>query len=35
MTADFTEARWYFDELKLPHSYTPWHLYLFGWGLRA
>jgi hypothetical protein len=36
VTADFTEfdkmARWYFDELKLPHSYTPWHLYLFGWG---
>lgn len=36
VVADFAEfdkmARWYFDELKLPHSYTPWHLYLFGWG---
>jgi len=34
--ADFTEfdqmAQWYFDEVKAPHSYTPWHLYLFGWG---
>jgi hypothetical protein len=35
-TADFAEfdkaAAWYFDELKLPHSYTPWSLYVFGWG---
>ena len=34
--ADFTEydkaAEYYFDELKLPHSYTPWLFYLFGWG---
>lgn len=34
--ADFTEfdraARIYFDELKFPHAYTPWHFYLFGWG---
>jgi len=34
--ADFTEfdraARLYFDELKFPHAYTPWHFYLFGWG---
>lgn len=22
----------YFDELKLPFSYTPWDFYLFGWG---
>ena len=36
VSADFGEfdrtAAWYFDELKLPHSYTPWHFYLFGWG---
>lgn len=25
-------AAWYFDELKIPFSYTPWHFYLFGWG---
>jgi hypothetical protein len=34
--ADFTAfdktAAWYFDELKLTHSYTPWNFYLFGWG---
>jgi len=34
--ADFTEfdraARIYFEELKFPHAYTPWHFYLFGWG---
>lgn len=34
--ADFTEfdkaAHWYFDQLGLRHSYTPWHFYLFGWG---
>lgn len=37
VTADFTEfdkaASYYFDELKLPHAYTPWYFYLFGWGL--
>ncbi len=35
-TADFTQfdraATVYFDELKFPHAYTPWHFYLFGWG---
>jgi hypothetical protein len=35
-TADFTEfdeaARYWFDELDLPHSYTPWYFYGFGWG---
>jgi len=34
--ADFTEfdeaAAYYFDELKLPHTYTPWYFYCFGWG---
>lgn len=34
--ADLTEfdraAHVYFDELKFPHAYTPWHFYLFGWG---
>ncbi len=34
--ADFTEydaaAEFYFDELGLPYSYTPWTFYLFGWG---
>jgi len=34
--ADFTEfdkaASYYFDELKLPHAYTPWHFFCFGWG---
>jgi len=34
--ADFTEfdkaATFYFDELKLPHAYTPWTFYCFGWG---
>jgi hypothetical protein len=33
---DFTEfdraAEHYFDKLGLPHSYTPWEFYLFGWG---
>lgn len=37
VTADFTAfdraAQWYFDELKVPYSYTPWYFYLFGWGL--
>ncbi len=36
VTPDFTEfdraAAYYFDELKLPHAYTPWQFYLFGWG---
>ena len=35
-SADFTAfdagARRYFDEWKLPHSYTPNLFYLFGWG---
>lgn len=34
--ADFAEfdaaATYYFDELKLPHMYTPWLFYGFGWG---
>ncbi len=25
-------AERYFDELKLPHTYTPGYFYLFGWG---
>lgn len=25
-------AEIYFNELKLPFSYTPWEFYLFGWG---
>lgn len=37
VTADFAAfdraAQWYFDELKVPYSYTPWYFYLFGWGL--
>ena len=36
VVADFTEfdrvAEWYFDELKLPFSYTPRAFYLFGWA---
>jgi len=36
VVADFTEfdkaAEYYFDVLKLPHTYTPWYLYCFGWG---
>lgn len=36
VTADFTAfdqaATVYFDELKFPFAYTPWDLYLFGWG---
>jgi len=36
ITADFTDfdraAEVYFDELKFPFAYTPWELYLFGWG---
>lgn len=36
ITADFTAfdqaARVWFDELHFPFSYTPWDLYLFGWG---
>ena len=34
--ADFTEydkaAEFYFNELGLPYSYTPWTFYMFGWG---
>ena len=34
--ADFAEfdraAEVYFNQLKLPFSYTPWEFYLFGWG---
>ncbi len=37
VTADFTAfdqaAEYYFNELKLPHAYTPGYFYLFGWGL--
>jgi len=25
-------ADWYFSELKMPFSYTPWYFYCFGWG---
>ena len=36
IAADFTDfdraAEVYFDELKFPFAYTPWDLYLFGWG---
>lgn len=36
IAADFTDfdraAEVYFDELKFPFAYTPWNLYLFGWG---
>lgn len=36
VSADFTEfdraAEYYLDTLKLPHFYTPWKFYLFGWG---
>jgi len=36
VAADFTAfdraAEVYFDELRFPFSYTPWSLYLFGWG---
>lgn len=36
VTADFAEfdraAQVYFEELKFPFAYTPWDLYLFGWG---
>ncbi|MCX7009028.1 MAG: DUF4091 domain-containing protein, partial [Kiritimatiellaeota bacterium] len=34
--ADFAEfdkaAAYYLEELKLPHFYTPWFFYGFGWG---
>ncbi len=34
--ADFSDfdraAEVYFNQLKLPHAYTPWQFYLFGWG---
>ena len=36
VVADFTEfdqaADYYFNHLKLPHAYTPWMFYEFGWG---
>lgn len=36
VVADFSgfdkAAAYYFDELKLPHAYTPWFFYGFGWG---
>ncbi|MFW6171191.1 MAG: glycoside hydrolase domain-containing protein [Planctomycetota bacterium] len=36
VTVDFSEfdeaAAYYFDELNLPHAYTPWHFSCFGWG---
>lgn len=36
VTVDFSEfdraAEYYFDELNLPHAYTPSHFYCFGWG---
>jgi hypothetical protein len=35
-SADFSQfdkaAEHYFRDLKLPHAYTPWEFYLFGWG---
>jgi hypothetical protein len=36
VVSDFTEydraAEYYFNELHLPHTYTPWYFYCFGWG---
>ena len=36
VVADFTAfdeaADYYFNTLKLPHAYTPWAFYGFGWG---
>jgi acetone carboxylase gamma subunit len=36
VVADFAAfdkaAAYYFDELKMPHAYTPWFFYGFGWG---
>ncbi len=36
VTADFAafdeQAHYYFETLGFEHSYTPWHLYCFGWG---
>ena len=36
VSADFTEfdkaAERYFNVLKMPHTYTPWYFYCFGWG---
>ena len=26
-------AKYYLNELKFPHFYTPWQFYCFGWGL--
>jgi hypothetical protein len=37
VTAEFTAfdaaAERYFGDLRFPHTYTPWFLYAFGWGL--
>ena len=37
VTADFTAfdaaAEHYFNDLKMPHTYTPGLFYLFGWGM--
>ena len=36
VTADFAAfdeaAEYYFNTLKMPHAYTPWLFYCFGWG---
>jgi hypothetical protein len=36
VVADFAEfdkaGEYYFNVLKLPHTYTPWYFYCFGWG---
>jgi hypothetical protein len=36
ITADFTAfdraAKIYFEEFGFPYAYTPWSLYVFGWG---
>ncbi|UCH35653.1 MAG: DUF4091 domain-containing protein [Armatimonadota bacterium] len=36
VVTDFAEfdraAEYYFNQLKLPSTYTPWYFYLFGWG---
>jgi len=37
VTADFSAfdqaAEHYFNDLHLPHTYTPWYFYGFGWGM--
>ncbi|MFB3879786.1 MAG: carbohydrate binding domain-containing protein [Armatimonadota bacterium] len=37
VTADFAAfdaaAERYFSDLNMPHTYTPWYFYGFGWGL--